>query len=101
MDGMQTIMITNNIRRILFLGAVITLLTSCASTVHNIEANNYRTSCGGMLNDWGSCYSAAKAQCTKGYTEKDRREVKHPGEYNEMCLCMIYPVSRELVFSCR
>ena len=38
MDGMQTIMITNNIRRTLFLVALVTLLTSCASSMNSLQA---------------------------------------------------------------
>ena len=37
MDGMQTIMITNNIRRILFLVASVTLLTSCAASYNSLQ----------------------------------------------------------------
>ena len=77
------------------------LLAACAAPVHNIGSNLYRASCGGMLNDWGLCHTAAQEQCKRGYIEKDRRQVNHPGQYNELCLCMIYPVDRELVFSCK
>ena len=38
MDGMQTIMITNNIRRILFLVPLAILLTSCASSYNSLQA---------------------------------------------------------------
>ena len=37
MDGMQTIKITNNIRRTLFLVALVTLLTSCASSYDSLQ----------------------------------------------------------------
>ena len=76
-------------------------IAACASSVQNIGSNLYRVSCGGMLNDWGTCYTAAKEQCTNGYIERDRRQVNQPGQWNELCLCMIYPVDRDLVFSCR
>jgi len=32
--------------------------------------------------------------------ERDRKQVNRPGEYNTLCACMIYPISRDLVFSC-
>ena len=86
-----------------FLAAVsfIFLVGCAASTPTTIGDNLYRTSCSGIVNDWSYCYDAAKAQCTSGYTERDRRQINHPGQYNTACLCMIYPVDRELVFSCR
>ena len=76
-------------------------IAGCASTATNIGNNLFRTSCGGMMNGWSSCYDAARAQCTSGFNEQDRREIKHPGEWNDFCACMIYPVDRDLVFSCR
>ena len=87
--------------RILILLLGLLILTGCASTATNIGDNLYRTSCGGIFNGWGSCYDAAKAQCTKGYTERDRKQINHPGEYNSACQCIIYPISRDMVFSCR
>ena len=38
MDGMQAIMISKYIRRILFLVALVTLLTSCASSYNSLQA---------------------------------------------------------------
>ena len=79
------------------------LLSACASTVHKVGNNAYRVSCGGTLNDWGSCYDAAKLECSglnKTMTEVDRRQVNLPGEYNTLCACMIYPVERNLAFKC-
>ena len=76
-------------------------LLGCASTSTSIGNNKFRTSCGGIANGWSSCYDAANAQCTNGFTEIDRRQVNHPGEYNSLCLCTIYPISRDFVFSCR
>jgi hypothetical protein len=89
---------TNHTKLILLGGFL--LLLGCASTATNIGNNLYRTSCGGIANGWSSCYEAAKVQCTKGFIERDRKQINHPGEYNSLCLCMIYPISRDLVFSC-
>tara|TARA_B110000263_G_C15246673_1_gene482069 strand:+ start:918 stop:1196 length:279 start_codon:yes stop_codon:yes gene_type:complete len=84
----------------LLAAAAFLLIAGCASTATNIGNNLYRTSCGGMANGWSSCYDAARVQCSKGYKEQDRRQFNHPGQYNSLCLCMIYPIDRELIFSC-
>ena len=40
-------------------------------------------------------------QCgAKGFVERDRKQINHQGEYNSLCMCMIYPIDRDLVFSC-
>jgi len=79
------------------------LISACASSVQKVGNNAYRVSCGGMLNDWGTCYDAARKECSginKTMTEINRREVQQPGQYNTLCACMIYPVTRELAFTC-
>ena len=92
----MSVRITPNIIAIIFF----LFIAACASSVHNIGSNLYRVSCDGMLNDWDTCYTAAKEQCTSGYIERDRKQVNQPGQWNQLCLCTIYPVNRDLVFSC-
>tara|TARA_B100000586_G_scaffold238667_1_gene190551 strand:+ start:264 stop:557 length:294 start_codon:yes stop_codon:yes gene_type:complete len=97
MEKSMPIRIKPNIITILFF----IFLTGCASSVTDVGGGNFRVSCSGQLNDWGTCYSAAKSQCTKGFNETNRREV--PGQcyfdyYLQMNIC---PISRELNFRCR
>tara|TARA_B110000285_G_C14837723_1_gene473884 strand:+ start:373 stop:651 length:279 start_codon:yes stop_codon:yes gene_type:complete len=83
--------------------SIFILISACASSVQNIGSNKFRVSCGGMLNDWGTCYSAAKEQCAtanRSVVEINRREVNQPGQYNTLCACTIYPVTRDLIFAC-
>ena len=89
-----------NYKNLLLLGGFL-LLIGCASTATNIGNNLFRTSCGGIANGWSSCYDAANVQCgAKGFVERDRKQINHQGEYNSLCMCMIYPIDRDLVFSC-
>ena len=32
--------------------------------------------------------------------DNNRRGVNQPGQYNTLCACMIYPVTRDLIFAC-
>lgn len=76
-------------------------LSGCASSITDVGGGNFRVSCSGMLNDWGTCYSAAKGHCSRGFVETRRREV--PGQcYYDYYLAMnVCPITRELNFKCQ
>ena len=80
---------------------LVVVLSGCATKPISIGNNLFRTSCPGMFTSWSACYEAANTQCMNGFTEKDRQQINHPGQYNTACACMLYPIDRFLVFSCR
>jgi hypothetical protein len=79
-----------------FLLTYIVLLTSCTSLSNFQEqpvvpfgkAKNYKTTCSGLAEDWGSCHRKAKRTCANGYEVEDQNDDKSG-------------VHREMVFSCK
>ena len=89
------------VRKAIFFIFFAFLLSACASSITDVGNGNLRVSCSGQLNDWGTCYGAAKGHCTRGFVEVSRREA--PGQcyfdyYLQMNVC---PITRELNFRCK
>lgn len=58
----------------LFLMMTVALLTGCAQLMHGQQQpvvargqGTYFTTCGGTVEEWGSCFSKAKSTCANGY----------------------------------
>ncbi len=75
--------------------SILFLLTSCASLSNPQEqpvtkfrdAKTYKTTCSGMVEDWGSCHRKAKRTCANGYEVTDRKQDGNG-------------IVREMIFTC-
>lgn len=72
------------------------LLTSCSAlknpqqqpVIPYRDANTYKTTCSGSVENWGSCYNKANRTCKNGYKISDKYADSNG-------------VVREMVFTCK